>query len=82
MIIVNNQEIIMAEERLLQELEKGWKSGETESWHSAENVRNNFEEKSLTKETVNALLEAERISKDDSVKGYHNLNELFIELRK
>ena len=82
MIIVNNQEIIMAEERLLQELEKGWKSGETESWHSAENVRNYFEEKSLTKETVNALLEAERISKDDSVKGYHDLNELFIELRK
>ena len=40
------------------------------------------EEKSLTKETVNALLEAEKISKDNSAKGYHDLNELFIELRK
>ena len=79
---MNKQEMIMAEKRLLQELEKGWKSGETESWHSAENVRNYFEEKSLTKETVNALLEAEKISKDNSAKGYHDLNELFIELRK
>ena len=82
MIILNKQEMIMAEKRLLQELDKGWKSGEMEDWYSAENLRNHFEEKSLTKETVNALLEAERISKDDSVKGYHDLNELFIELRE
>ena len=32
--------------------------------------------------TLIALVEAEKISKDDSVKGYHGLNELFIELRK
>ena len=33
-----------------------------------------------TKETVAALLEAERIAKDPSVKGFHNVNELFEDL--
>lgn len=33
-----------------------------------------------TKETVAALLEAERIAKDPSVKGFHNVNELFKDL--
>lgn len=31
-------------------------------------------------ETVSALLEAERIAKDSSVKGYHNVDELFADL--
>jgi len=31
-------------------------------------------------ETVNAMLEAERIAKDASVKGYTNMNELFTDL--
>lgn len=34
------------------------------------------------KETVAAMLEAERIAKDPSVKGYKNLDELFAELDK
>ena len=34
------------------------------------------------KETLAAMLEAERIAKDPSVKGYDNLDELFAELRK
>ena len=34
------------------------------------------------KETVAAMLEAERIAKDPSVKGYRNLDELFAELDK
>lgn len=34
------------------------------------------------KETVAAMLEAERIAKDPSVKGYKNLDELFAELKK
>lgn len=34
------------------------------------------------KETVAALLEAERIAKDPSVKGYSDLDELFAELKK
>jgi len=33
-----------------------------------------------TKETVAALLEAERIAKDNSVKGFHSVNELFEDL--
>ena len=33
-----------------------------------------------THETVSALLEAERIAKDSSVKGYHDVNELFADL--
>ena len=34
------------------------------------------------KETVAALLEAERIAKDPSVQGYNNLDELFVDLKK
>ena len=32
------------------------------------------------KETVSALLEAERIAKDSSIKGYHDVDELFVDL--
>lgn len=32
------------------------------------------------KETVAALLEAERIAKDSSVKGFHNVDDLFEDL--
>lgn len=35
-----------------------------------------------SKETVAAMLEAERIARDPSVKGYTDLDELFAELRK
>ena len=34
------------------------------------------------KETIAAMLEAERIAKDPSVKGYDDLDELFADLRK
>ena len=34
------------------------------------------------KETISAMLEAERIAKDPSVKGYTNLDELFADLEK
>ena len=34
------------------------------------------------KETVAAMLEAERIAKDPSVRGYNNLDELFADLKK
>ena len=34
------------------------------------------------KETVAAMLEAERISKDPSVKGYNDLDELFADLKR
>lgn len=34
------------------------------------------------KETIAAMLEAERIAKDPSVKGYGDLDELFAELKK
>ena len=33
------------------------------------------------RETIAAMLEAERIAKDPSVKGYNDLDELFAELR-
>lgn len=32
------------------------------------------------KETVSAMLEAERIAKDSTIKGYHNVDELFEDL--
>ena len=34
------------------------------------------------KETIAAMLEAERIAKDPSVKGYTDLDEMFADLRK
>lgn len=34
------------------------------------------------KETIAAMLEAERIAKDPSVKGYSDLDELFADLKK
>ena len=34
------------------------------------------------KETIAAMLEAEKIAKDPSVKGYNDLDELFSELRE
>lgn len=34
------------------------------------------------KETIAAMLEAERIAKDPSVKGYNDLDELFADLKK
>ncbi len=34
------------------------------------------------RETVAAMLEAERIANDPSVKGYNNLDELFVDLKK
>ena len=34
------------------------------------------------KETIAAMLEAERIAKDPSIKGYSDLDELFAELKK
>lgn len=34
------------------------------------------------KETISAMLEAERIAKDPSVKGYNDLDELFADLKQ
>lgn len=34
------------------------------------------------KETIAAMLEAERIAKDPSVKGYNDLNQLFADLKE
>ena len=35
-----------------------------------------------SKDTIAAMLEAERIAKDPSVKGYNDMDELFADLRK
>lgn len=35
-----------------------------------------------TKETIAAMLEAERIAKDPNVKGYNDLNQLFADLKE
>ena len=35
-----------------------------------------------SKETIAAMVEAERIAKDPSVKGYTDLDELFADLKK
>ena len=35
----------------------------------------------LNEETIAAMLEAERIAKDSSIKGYHDLDKLFADLK-
>ena len=37
-------------------------------------------EGTFKKETVSAMLEAERIAKDSSIKGYHDIDEFFSDL--
>lgn len=37
---------------------------------------------SPNRETVSAMLEAERLTKDSSVKGYHNVDDFFTNLDK
>ena len=68
--------------KLMAELEKGWKSGEEEGWLSAEDVSAHFAERSFNAETEAAMLEAERIAIDESVKGYNNIDELFAALKE
>ena len=68
--------------KLMSELEKVWKSGEEKGWLSAEDVRAHFAEKRFNAETEAAMLEAERIARDKSVKGYNNIDELFAALKE
>ena len=37
-------------------------------------------EGTFNKETVSAMLEAERVAKDSSIKGYHDIDEFFSDL--
>jgi len=68
--------------KLMAELEKGWKSGEEQGWNCAEDVRVHFAEKCINAEIQAAMLEAERISRDESAKGYNNMDELFAALKE
>jgi DNA-damage-inducible protein J len=51
---------------------------------STTNISSNtpFDINQPNKETVAAMLEAERIAKDPSVKGYTDLDKLFADLKK
>ena len=57
------------------------------TWYCCLNMHN-FNKNSLfygcfgspSRETVQAMLEAERIAKDPTVKGYHDVDELFADL--
>ena len=68
--------------KLMSELEKGWKSGEEKGWLSAEDVRAHFAEKRFNAETEAAMLEAERIARDERAKGYKTMDELFAALKE
>lgn len=45
-------------------------------------IRMDSKLKAQAEETIAAMIEAERIAKDPSVKGYTNLDELFEDLEK
>jgi len=64
------------------ELEKGWKSGDEQGWLSLEEVEKQLGIDRPNAETEVALLEAERIARDKSVKGYNNIDKLFATLKE
>ena len=68
--------------KLMAELEKGWKSGDEQGWLSLEEVEAQLGIDRPNAETEVALREAERIARDESVKGYNNMNELFAALKE
>lgn len=68
--------------KLMEELEKGWRSGEEEGWLSLEEVREHFALKSFNDKTETAMLEAEQIAGDKSVKGYTEMTELIAALKE
>lgn len=68
--------------KLMSELEKGWKSGEEEGWLNLEEVETYLGIKRPNAETEAAMLEAEKIARDESVKGYKSMDELFAALKE
>lgn len=68
--------------KLMEELEKGWKSGEEQGWLSLEEVEAQLGIDRPSAETEAAMLEAERIASDDSVKGYKNMDGFFAALKE
>ena len=68
--------------KLMSELEKGWKSGEEQGWLSLEEVEAQLGIDRPNAETEAAMLEAEKIARDESVKGYKSMDELFAALKE
>ena len=68
--------------KLMSELEKGWKSGEEQGWLSLEEVEAQLGIDRPNAETEVAMREAERIARDESAKGYNNMDELFAALKE
>lgn len=68
--------------KLMSELEKGWKSGEEQGWLSLEEVEAQLGIDRPNAETEAAMLEAEKIARDESVKGYKGMDELFAALKE
>jgi len=68
--------------KLMEELEKGWRSGEEEGWLSLEEVREHFALKSCNDKTKTAKLEAEQSAGDKSVKGYTDMTVLIAALKE
>ena len=67
--------------KLMEELEKGWKSGEEEGWLSLDEVEKQLGVERFNEETEAAILDAGRITTDESVKGYTDMDELFAALK-
>lgn len=68
--------------KLMSELEKGWKSGEEQGWLSLEEVEAQLGIDRPNAETEAAMLEAEKIARGESVKGYKSMDELFAALKE
>jgi len=68
--------------KLMSELEKGWKSGEEQGWLSLEEVEAQLGIDRPNAETEAAMLEAEKIARDESVKGYKSMDKLFAALKE
>ena len=68
-------------QRMAEEAQKGWDSAERDRWLTLEEVEAPLLSSPPNEETTAALREAEQISKDSSVKGYRDMDELFASLR-
>ena len=68
-------------QRMVEEAQKGWDSAERDRWLTLEEVEAPLLSSPPNEETTAALREAEQISKDSSVKGYRDMDELFASLR-
>ena len=68
-------------QRMVEEAQKGFESAEQDGWLTLEETESALLSNTPNEKTAAALQEAEQISKDPTVKGYRDMDELFNTLK-